>query len=487
MKVSHRPGLLLVLAAALVHGALLGSVRMRAGSIDAYAFRSLDSREYYAIAQNVVEHGAFSQDKPRVGEPLRPDTWRTPGYPLFLAAAMRIVGKSATALVFVQQVLAVLNVWLAYRIARGAVGERRAVAFAVLFLLEPYHLFYSLWLLATTWFTTVLLAAWAAWNELASALRQVDRPEWRLFATGALLGALCGFLVLVRPVAVLIPFVVFVGLIIDRVRFRNDDGHIAGNAFLSISAFVLFGLFMTGGWCVRNALHTGHAALSDQSGVVLAYFKAAEVELWRRGRAPDRYLETSLDPTRRDAPHTVWEDVDRKLRERLSDLPPELRERLRWPDLAQGNRTPADSFRVSAALTRVAGGYLLRNPLSTLSCCLVRCGSILTFPLNLAVSPPNGIEVQRLRSTAMGATYLALVIAALAGPVRGRAAFCVVYFPAACTLALLLATTPQVDPRFRVPMIPLLLFLALLPRAGTGRRDENGYSASSASRGASPS
>ncbi len=38
-----------------------------------------------------------------------------------------------------------------------------------------------------------------------------------------------------------------------------------------------------------------------------------------------------------------------------------------------------------------------------------------------------------------------------------------VYFPLACTLALLAATTPQLDPRFRVPMIPFLAFLAILP------------------------
>ena len=40
------------------------------------------------------------------------------------------------------------------------------------------------------------------------------------------------------------------------------------------------------------------------------------------------------------------------------------------------------------------------------------------------------------------------------------------YFPVACTVALLAATTPQMDPRFRAPIIPLLLLMAMLPRSG---------------------
>ena len=51
-------------------------------------------------------------------------------------------------------------------------------------------------------------------------------------------------------------------------------------------------------WMTRNRIAAGHFALSDQSGVVVAYFKATEVVLWREGRTGDRYLETSLDPAK---------------------------------------------------------------------------------------------------------------------------------------------------------------------------------------------
>ena len=108
---------------------------------------------------------------------------------------------------------------------------------------------------------------------------------------------------------------------------------------------------------------------------------------------------------------------------------------------------------------------LWQEPLSTLACCFVRCFEILTFPLNLAISPPaEPYAPDRLMAAAKGGIYLALLMWVLVRLFMDRPLLEQVYFPLACTLALLLASTPQLDPRFRVPMIPLLLFVALLPR-----------------------
>lgn len=193
--------------------------------------------------------------------------------------------------------------------------------------------------------------------------------------------------------------------------------------------------------------------------------------LWRQGRTEDRYLETSLSSDRQDDPHPIWETIDESLRLRLYDLPLEQQKELTWPNLAQGNKTSVDSFRISSALKSIAQGYLLESPLSTLACCLARCASSLTFPLDLALWPPKGVEVNRLRSAALGVVYFLLVLGVVVRLARRRIGFEVIYFPLACTLALLLATTPQTDPRFRVPMIPLLIFVALLPIARATRAD----------------
>ena len=151
------------------------------------------------------------------------------------------------------------------------------------------------------------------------------------------------------------------------------------------------------------------------------------------------------------------------MRNRLGGLADEQRSSLHWRNLAQGNQTDIDSFAISKALARIGWSDLVESPAATAACCLARCGSILTFPLNLAVKPPNGVPIRRWRSAAIGAIYSLLALAVLVRLCRGAIGFRAVYFPVACTLALLLAATPQVDPRFRVPMIPLLIAVALLP------------------------
>jgi hypothetical protein len=46
-----------------------------------------DAREYYQIAINLVQRNAFSRSKE---PPFEPDSLRTPVYPLFLAATLKI-------------------------------------------------------------------------------------------------------------------------------------------------------------------------------------------------------------------------------------------------------------------------------------------------------------------------------------------------------------------------------------------------------------
>ena len=454
MQFVKHPMLLLPIISILAGVGTLIFAHQRTGSIDGYAFSSLDGREYYQLAMNLAHHGRFSQSE---SPPLDPDTWRTPGYPLFLAIHVLFFEDSPQSVIVVQQLLNLLNTLLLAFIALKYMSTRRSLLVGLLFVFEPYHHFYSLWLMPTTLFVTVLLLIWHVWH------RAIAPGRWQWCA---LLGALTGFAVLLRPLSILLPVVVLVGLGIEWFRQREKRRVLLRAFGVTLACMML----IVGAWAGRNKVVAGRFALSHQSGIVLSYFKATEVMLWRLGRTADRYAETSLDPKHGDQPHSdqshlVWEDIDARLRNHFADLPAVQLNQLQWPLLAQGNKTELDSFEVSAALRSIGLEMLLQEPLSTLACCFVRCFSILTFPLNLAISPPaEPYAPDRLRAAAKGGIYLALLVWVLVRLFMERPRLEQVYFPLACTLALLLASTPQLDPRFRVPMIPLLLFVALLPR-----------------------
>ena len=99
MRIAERPYLTLFTVGLIVHLAVLGFLQVRSGGMDAYTFRSPDAREYYALARNVAESGVFSQQP---SAPFRADTWRTPGYPIFLALLITFFGDSPVALVLAQ-------------------------------------------------------------------------------------------------------------------------------------------------------------------------------------------------------------------------------------------------------------------------------------------------------------------------------------------------------------------------------------------------
>ncbi|MCO6435875.1 MAG: glycosyltransferase family 39 protein [Phycisphaerae bacterium] len=451
MSLPRRTTLAIAIAALLVQGCVLIAVTLRTGKPDGYAFASLDAKEYYRLAVNLAHHGTFSQAE---NAPFAPDTWRTPGYPLFLAACLLLVGDSPLALLLVQQVLAAAGVTLFLLIARRHLGTRRALIATTLFLFAPYRLYYSTWLLATTLFTALVLLTWLAWDR---ALRS------RRVADFIVLGLLCGTTVLVRPLALLLPVVLLMGIaaaaMIDlrrSVRRHRRDWALPAALGLAFSSAVI-----PGAWCARNLHVAGQFALTHQSGIVMAYFKATEVMLWRQGRSADRYIETSLNPDFADRPHSAWEEIDRRLRRRLSFLPEETLESLSWRNLAQGNRTGVNDFVVSDALWDIGREELLAHPWSTLTCYLTRAGELLTFPLGLAIRPATGNAAGRLRYAAVSAPFAILVIVIVVQMLRGRWSGSAVYFPLAVTCALLAGTVPQLDPRFRVPLLPMLLIVAM--------------------------
>jgi hypothetical protein len=126
-----------------------------------------DSREYIALAHNLVSSHTFTRD---TVPPFRPELFRTPGYPLLLTVPFIVHRSSfiATALVL-QLLLALLTVGLTSRLALelGLRPVTSALA-ALLVGLSPSLAFLSTKLISETLFTPMLLICLLSSTAIAS-------------------------------------------------------------------------------------------------------------------------------------------------------------------------------------------------------------------------------------------------------------------------------------------------------------------------------
>ena len=108
----------LVSAGAVVVFALCFRLEYQSTTME-YIQMGADAGQYTRIASNLIEHGIYSMAKPDAAIP-RPDSYRSPGYPLLVAVAMRLAGDQPWQhyLFYMQAVLGALSVALTISIAR---------------------------------------------------------------------------------------------------------------------------------------------------------------------------------------------------------------------------------------------------------------------------------------------------------------------------------------------------------------------------------
>lgn len=193
-----------------------------------------DSGGYVKIAENLLNYGKFSLSS---GEPFFPDSFRTPGYPFFLAVLLPIIGKIGV--IFLQILLSACTVVLVYKLAARFIPKPAALIGAVLLAIDPYSMFLSSILLSETLFTFFLVVSvYLLFFSTTSFRGQL--------AVSAVSGVFLGLATLTRPIGqFLIPlFALFVILqLFQRFRFR---------AVVVSGVFVLAGGLTLLPWIIRN-------------------------------------------------------------------------------------------------------------------------------------------------------------------------------------------------------------------------------------------
>ncbi len=203
-----------------------------------------DSPLYLELAAGLVEQGWFSSSP----DVYRPEVFRTPGYPAFLAL-FQWLGLTGTFWpLLVQELLYVGTVAVFYVGTRALLDVGLARALVLFLLIEPGGIAYPKLILSDTLSLALIVPAIFAlgWHL------KTKRWSW-LIAAGLLLGAAAW----VRPAAFLLP-VVLAPVLIAAGRFRRD-------ALARAGLLVLTTTLTLSPWLARNQALFGTAYLSGQA------------------------------------------------------------------------------------------------------------------------------------------------------------------------------------------------------------------------------
>jgi hypothetical protein len=246
----------IVAAAALVRivFALTGYLH---ANCDPHVFFQGDTNSYLEPAREMVTHLRFYNAE-------GPETFRTPGYCVLLAAAL-VVGHLEFAVVL-QFLLSLVTLYLVYRTSK-LLFEDEAISLlaATLYALEPLSIFYVSQLYSETMFTAFFMA----W--LYFQFRYLKRQRsGDLILSGAALAAS----IYVRPIVYFLPEMVVAGLILREAK----SGRRVWKPFvMQLALFVIVTIGPIVLWQVRNKIETGFGGFSTVSSENMYFYQGASV------------------------------------------------------------------------------------------------------------------------------------------------------------------------------------------------------------------
>jgi hypothetical protein len=228
-------------------------------------FLRADSASYHDSARALLLHRRYATSPE---EPDRPQTWRTPGYPLLLAAVYALAGERPAAGVAAQIPISLATIALVAFIATSRWSSYRVGLLAALFIaLDLNSAGFSLLLLTETLFTLAVALA------LLAGIRLQRGDEDQALKWVLILGLALVLATHTRPIAYYL--VVPTCLWLAALGFHRGwpKARIGAALLLVVLPFAL----LVGGWQARNWSRVGSTEFSTIVGANLLFFKGAAV------------------------------------------------------------------------------------------------------------------------------------------------------------------------------------------------------------------
>lgn len=210
-----------------------------------------DSPSYINPAENLLRHRVFASGS---FPDLKPETVRTPGYPVFIALSYFLWGKRPESVMILQVLLGAIFPLLTCKILEELMASARVRGIgAWLTALDPLLLIYTVNVL------TEELYAFVVALNLVLVIKLV---KGRSLGLTFLTSALSGLQAYIRPIGIYLPIAFFLYLLSLK-RFREAF------AILLVSYLIIFG------WSFRNYREAGVFEFSTISGANMLFYRAA--------------------------------------------------------------------------------------------------------------------------------------------------------------------------------------------------------------------
>ncbi len=228
-----------------------------------------DAQGYHRFAMLIYEYGInaiFHKFPANEQDLAQLTTFRTPGYPLFLATIYRIFGVSSLIVCFIQILLDALTGLMIFYITKLIFKNFRTALIALsLYISNPLAIAYSTSLYAECFFTALLTLIF-----LLLAKYWKLHSDYYLIAIGLLLG----ILTLIKPIGM---YLLFIPLIFWVLNFKAISWKQALPRMLLVLICFLGTLSI---WQIRNYQLFGHYSLTSQMGREILVWRIGTCEAW---------------------------------------------------------------------------------------------------------------------------------------------------------------------------------------------------------------
>lgn len=209
-----------------------------------------DSEEYELLASNIRLNHSFSL---YTGANAQPETFRTPGYPFFVAMLEILFNGNIKVVPFFQVIIVICSAFLIYDLALRISNKIVGLIASGLFLFDPSVILFSQTIATESLYTFLLI--FSIYSIYRGILESNKKPSiaWLTVA-----GIIFGFSILVRPSGLLLLCPIVITFALTYIKNSNKKDLLKSQA-LFIAMIILICL----PWAIRNQNKTGVFKLSS--------------------------------------------------------------------------------------------------------------------------------------------------------------------------------------------------------------------------------